>query len=791
MKNTISALYLFGTAFCITGCQVRVPSVKTPEPNYYGSIEQTMVINGFPKEASPWIAFSDRSKNRAFLKKDKNESPKEIKFLEPLMVLDHNKSDRLIKVAEYNPDALMKKIPGKSVKSYGWISEDNLLLWDNALRDRTTGFIMKAAIVPSSNDVIKNTGTYIKNDSAVVYSSPNFAEPLKVKIPVGQLVYVYKKAADNKGYLVGKTPKINLENPDKDVYGWVSAGMLSTWGERSAIRLDSNFDYSKFPLLGVYSSLPEYTDEKPIVPITDAANRNEIENIFPTSTTLNKNTTKYFTNAFDYSQNYIFNVLGEKLSFNRYKEITRKNKNLNIVFAIDISAENRAYSPVAKSIIQDMQMKVKKLSYYKNVKYSVVLYKNNTCGSNVIASVLSSDTSGLFKYIDDKTIEMRCEGVGGQPVNEALGTAGQLLSTVPDETNLIVLVGSTASTNINSQNTVRFISKAKAKIIAYQTRSGVSDMYNDFVLLAENTVGTTARNITELNKEKIADQSLIMNKNNFNFVESDLGVYSLDYPKNSMTQGFVIYPKKREDNSNTFLIKALDSLLLQVTDENKATDKSLTAYFKTDIGSNKTYLDGRYSYMFPGVANPLPSSFASELVTYNYPSVASGYLPIDLRRSNQGVQKGILISEKEYEALRNLYDRIYKATEPDSKNFSQSRAISRYVDILRKYNPTLEKVYSGKLYDQPMRMAVASSTGFDNSDEEIMSKFILSAWKDRKTIDKETVRAYFKNYKELENRLLENRNNPLYKIEQNGTTFYWLNEYFMPFVSVNKAAAEK
>ncbi|WP_338328350.1 hypothetical protein [Elizabethkingia meningoseptica] len=48
-----------------------------------------------------------------------------------------------------------------------------------------------------------------------------------------------------------------------------------------------------------------------------------------------------------------------------------------------------------------------------------------------------------------------------------------------------------------------------------------------------------------------------------------------------------------------------------------------------------------------------------------------------------------------------------------------------------------------------------------------------------------------KNYKELENRLLENRNNPLYKIEQNGTTFYWLNEYFMPFVSVNKAAAEK
>ena len=74
-------------------------------------------------------------------------------------------------------------------------------------------------------------------------------------------------------------------------------------------------------------------------------------------------------------------------------------------FAIDISAENRAYAPIAKSVIQDIQLKMQKLSYYKDVKYSAVLYKNNTCGPNVIASVLSSDYNGIFKYIDDKTME--------------------------------------------------------------------------------------------------------------------------------------------------------------------------------------------------------------------------------------------------------------------------------------------------------------------------------------------------------------------------------------------------
>lgn len=85
--------------------------------------------------------FLRQIKEYCFLKKEKNESPKEIKFLEPLMVVDYNKSSKLVKVAEYNADALMKKLPAKSVKSYGWISEDNLLLWNSALRDRTSDLL--------------------------------------------------------------------------------------------------------------------------------------------------------------------------------------------------------------------------------------------------------------------------------------------------------------------------------------------------------------------------------------------------------------------------------------------------------------------------------------------------------------------------------------------------------------------------------------------------------------------------------------------------------------------------
>jgi hypothetical protein len=70
-----------------------------------------------------------------------------------------------------------------------------------------------------------------------------------------------------------------------------------------------------------------------------------LENIFPVNLALEgtptlDTKTKYFTNILDYSKNYVFNVLGEEIYFDRYKEITERDKNINIVFALDISAAN-------------------------------------------------------------------------------------------------------------------------------------------------------------------------------------------------------------------------------------------------------------------------------------------------------------------------------------------------------------------------------------------------------------------------------------------------------------------
>ncbi|WP_346986274.1 type VI secretion system protein TssR domain-containing protein [Chryseobacterium sp. POE27] len=108
MKNKLPlAAYYIGISVLLTACQVKLPSKRTPEPAHYGQVDNSPVVNGFPKKAVPWIAISDRSRNTAYLDKSDEKSYKEVKFLEPLMVLKHR--DGMVKVAEYIPDALMKK----------------------------------------------------------------------------------------------------------------------------------------------------------------------------------------------------------------------------------------------------------------------------------------------------------------------------------------------------------------------------------------------------------------------------------------------------------------------------------------------------------------------------------------------------------------------------------------------------------------------------------------------------------------------------------------------------------
>ncbi|MCU7619025.1 VWA domain-containing protein [Chryseobacterium sp. PBS4-4] len=786
MKNKFPlAAYYIGLSVLLTSCQVKLPSKKTPEPEQYGQIDNAPVINGFSKKSVPWIAISDRSRNTAYLDKSDEKSYKEVKFLEPLMVLKNR--DGMVKVAEYIPDALMKKVSSKSVKTYGWIPESDLLLWSSSLKSEKTGYPVRVAVVPNSPEVIKSAERYYKNDSIMVFNSPSLIEQANVKIPNGQMVYVYKQAENNKRFLVGKKPSIDMDSISTGLYGWVSSDVISAWGERSAVKM-KNPTGIKETALGIHEGSPGGTDaEKRIaILLTDVDKRKPLENIFPVNLALNDTVaadtkTKYFTNVLDYSKNYASNVLGDKIYFDRYKEIIEKNRKANIVFVLDVSSSNAPYTPIVKSLLEDLQLRFEKPSYFNSIKYGVVLYKNNPCGENVAPSPLSKDYSKITAFIDDKINEMNCQSTGGnQPLNEGLIAAGNLLSEVPDETNIVITIGTSANTGSNMYGVINSLTQAQAKMIMFQTNSRSSDTYNDFVLMSENIVTNTAKNVAELKKQKIIDQSDVLIKNNFSLVESDAGFYSLDFPKQSMAPGFVIFPKKGDVAPPGYLKKAVDSLIAQVTFDNTKIDSSLNERFQTSVGAGRTEVDFKYKYLYPGVTNPVPAGIAAQLINYGNPFLVKGYIPRELKEFKPGMEKGILISETEYDQLKSFYSEVYEKTGAARTDFKQTRALREYVKLLKKYNPTLKFLDKGELYEQPMSYAVGISTGFDNSEAELMSKYKLKGWKKSKIVTNDQARTYFKYYKDLAERMLTYRNNPAVKIKQNGQEFYWLNEYFMP-----------
>ena len=785
MKNNfLSAAYLFGSLSILIGCQVRIPSQETPDSDFYGYVDQVRVNDGFPKNSEPWVVISDRANNTVFMDKGEEKSPKEIKFLEPLLVVKEKTSKNLIKVAEYNPDALMKKIPSKSVKTYGWIPKDQLLLWTNSLKRSDNGFNVKAVISPNNSDVLKNGSKYMKGDSALLFSSPDLTKPINKKIAVGQLVYVYKQAEANKRLLIGKSPNLKVDSISKDIYGWISSNMIANWGDRTALKVSSDFNYSGENNLAINKQTQDGSLTETSFPLSDGANRTAVENLVSVSPSMvdNANKARFFTNALDYSKNFVYNVLGQPVYYDRFKEITNKSKNLNIVFTVDISRDNIQNSALAKSVFQDIQLKLDQLKYFKSIKYGAVLYKNNTCGEDVLSSKLSNNFEEINSFIDLQTSNVNCSDSGAQPLLEALSTTGELLRNNSEESNIVIVVGSTASSYGGVSEAMRNLTKARAKMLFFQSASGSSDYYNNFVLFAENILSSTARNIAELDKARIVDQKMIMDKNNYNLVMGEGGVYSLDYPKASMAQGFVLYPRKGEINSSNLLVKSLDSLVAQVIDYNKTVNLSLTNYFKSAVGSSKTIVKPDFKNQFSDVPTPVPTDITAQLISYNNPFITRGSFPDQFKESYPAVEKGILLSETEYDKLRAFYQTIYQETKSFSADFNQASAINSYLNTLKKYYSGDTKFDKSKLRNQSMAYSVAVSTGFDNAAEETLSKFKLSGWKQSKVVSNEIVRNYFKQYKTLADRLLNNKNNPKIIIDQNGEKFFWLNRFFMPTI---------
>jgi|GEM_PF-200027 len=799
MKKITPHIITLGLLLIISGCSIlpfskNVKVRKTPKTIKYGDFSDYELKDGSPFERTWWMCFSDRANTTTQLGPGNDMPLKKLGFAEPLYIT--KEENGFVKLAEYqsgtNLVATKGKLEKKSVKSPGWIRKDRLLLWSSALKDAETGFYIKAITGLKDATALKQAGTYLVNDSLCLFNTPDLNEKTGKNVSIGSIVYLYKRAEDGKSFLIGNASQLRPDDAKQIMLGWISADVLSVWGTKSMFSLkpaktntqvkgglaENNYGlYASIKRAITKDSLPILNNGK------DLQDRLPFENIFPLRSHIHSGDsvikTGILENVLDYSANKVYNVLGNPIYHARYKEILRNSKNVNVVFVLDVSDNNRSYFPYIATAIQDLQYYLENTPLFNQYRFGAVTYKQTRCKGDTLGNVLplTSNYDNIVKFFEQKQMLSNCNDASEwQPLYDGLMNANALLQPYRDETNVVVVIGTTGNYYVESGNSINDvltgISRSRSRLMMFQSISKSSDAYNDFVLSAEKIVVNSAQNLAELKKEKLVDLNDVLTKASYTLLAGDSGIYALDYPAKSMSQGFVLFPKKGEITPPGMLKKYFENLMLQIVNDNQKINATLRTYFKK-IGIKNTRLNAGYDSYFDNALYPLPNAlvtaFADEQKGFFIPAYTTDK---PLQEGSSGLDYGLLLSQEELEKQIYQFEDIYRQTSA-FETFNQKKACRKY----RKFISTFTRTNGIIPLKKPKEMTLAESlyllTGFIGKDS-LSNNLKLGQLKNKE--QQKVALDFFNGFKLAATNLSLSKQNPKRKIKLGTDPYYLINQ---------------
>lgn len=816
LRFLILLLALFSTIRISAQVRKRASIQASPKQKTFiledGKIE---VEQGIGKDKERWVVFSDRAENTTYTKPGGETRFKTLNFMEAYFVTDRRGD--FVELIKYDPSMVATpfnaKIPNKkSAQYYGWISADKLLTTKRALRDKKTKYYLRGMTCIKGEDFFRKTSEYVKNDSLMLFGTPDPKMPIS-SIPYRQLVYIYKQSEDGDRYLIGKSDQITADNASKMILGWVSKDVVQPWAHRLAITF-SIFSDSAYLQKGkgkyaidfdiefysdsskavrraaMISTNPDSTLQKDRLRVRKSilSTTPVLDKIFPIykKRALNDSTTIVKTTAFsdilDRRKNSIQNVLGKPIFYERYEQIRQNINNINIVFVIDGGISNGTFFPAVMSVVQNLELYFDSTKVFDRFNYGAVVYKDGLRGSckkdNTLP--LTSNYNTLLQFIVQKQTEVPyCNDSSlNQALFEGLVAAGKMLTPKPDDTNVIVLIGSTGDhldfPKTSWNDVLTAVSYPQVRVLAFQTHSSPNPSYNNFVLQARDLVVKSSNHISELKKQKIVDLTDIIKDPYFELTEGDSGVYYLDYPSRSMTEGFVMFPKKGEIMAPYFLEKYTDVLLKQIAEDNARIVKRLEERFST-IGSRNTTIRNELAEYYPNMVNKLPDNFLRNYKSLGSNFLVTGYTPLLESIKNDSYYKyGLLLSEEEYMSMITTLEELGR------KN--KKYAIPSYGKLYRFYYKLIvktvkkKKLHKSKRIDK-MNFAEITEllTGYP-AQGSIFKKFTMDDIReaDEKLVSRDDLFNIIYKFRDKATKMREYVNNTSYKFFSLGQAYYWI-----------------
>ncbi|MBS7566726.1 VWA domain-containing protein [Mucilaginibacter sp. Bleaf8] len=696
MKHTIT---FFTILLTVTAAQAQSPvsiskKVKTMPAAFEKPDARTNIYEDGKTTSLPWIVFSDRDENYTYTAPGGSLVMKKIKFMEPFYV--SQESNGYLKLIKYQPGMVQgrKLTNKKAAQSYGWISKNKVLLWQAAYVNKASGHTQKAVTMVSDKGALLNPDAYYdRSDSLYVYNSPDLSQK-KSKVALNQLLYIYKKSPDGKTVLVGSDTQLIPDSALNSVYGWIPADAVHSWGEKlyiTAARPGYDTDDSTAmainaalkpgsPVAGKFAFDPLIEPDQPLLRSLPVINTSSGANAGNMQVGL-------AADVYDKSNNSILNIKGGHISYQDYLALRKNMRKINVVFVVDGGSAMRNYFAGLTSTIQSFEKVFNSYNAGNQIQYGAVVYRSesNCTTGGIEQQPFNSDYRQVVRFLDKQAaVTAGCAAAtNSQPLFEGIGASVNMLASRRNQTNLIVLIGSTGNGYYNNEsiyNLASRVASADARILAIQVYSDYKPIYNDFVIQARKLVSESAVQAAERKKSRMVVGEGLTNSQQFNTSVSDSVSFYLDYPRNSLVQGAVVFPPKGVVKSNQAMEASLSRLMAETQYDIKSQTHSLDSAFR---------LTGReHRYVSPVVLTqlsaPVPDNLGDDMPHNAFKYFLTADLPASVVTEHpQLLQYSLILNDAEYKQMQDILSlMIGENLQQDAGNF-RKKLFRNYLNILQ------------------------------------------------------------------------------------------------------------
>lgn len=627
---------------------------KTPDEYTRNYCCGDVAVSRSIEKRSPWIVYSDRSNNPTYYNPGGKVQLKTASYLEPFLVI--GKKGDFLRLIKYSPDILEngKLKNRKQAEYYGWIHQDNLILSSHATTNIATGRTIKMITMFKDAAPLSRTKNYFSSDSVVIFKEPELLTPI-AKVPFQSPLYLAKRTVDNsKSFVIGKE-RIAPDSVATLVSGWLSSSLLMPFGEILYM------DYSAIPVsrYSVYDQFgsEHYIPNEDIKKLAHPNSSHLFTGINAVSSILQGDSTSSIRTTLtvpmvDNSRNFVYSLSGKPITYTRYQELKESLKQINIIFVF--AGQKPVYDKfeMFASSIQGLNAVLKQKSEYSYKVGAVIGFArgNKQFPGEIPLNSDIDSVLGVFESYADAKGQMYPE------LNEdawsGLRRATQLLAPYKTENNIVVLIGENGNTQEQVDlSLIESLVQSNCRILGYQIYSDEGDTFNNFVLQVENMIDRSAKQLALKKKDILVHSEQLCLSNQF--IERTENIYSLDFPKSSMLQGWIVFPRKKEQLPQDLLIAATDSLILEIESDNNSLLAHLNKAFQ-ETGQGRTKLNSYWLEL-----NGLSKEYSvptKDFVPLAHMKPKTNY-PLSLETSTADLSKGnyiLLLNEAELSRLRGF-----------------------------------------------------------------------------------------------------------------------------------------